>query len=371
MLRKLAKRLRSHVLENRYKEIWVFFTRLGIFGFGGPLALVSSMHKYCVEEKHWISHREFNATFSLIKALPGPIAFMMTVTLGRIRGGFWGGLLAGIALNLPAFCLMILFSLFFSSISDLSFVHLLMIGMQVAALGVILGSLKGLVKGNETNYFFWFLVVLSGIINFYGPATEPIFIFLFGLILIMLRKYERSKHSLNELGTLAFVCFKAGSLVFGSGLAIVPMLQHDVVDKYKWLTQSEFLDALAFGQMTPGPVVITATYIGHRMHGMPGAVVATVAMFVMAFIHMNTWFPHVMKKLHDRAWINDFLFGALAAVVGPIIVAVIRLGMGISLTPFLYVLAFASFIATLQGKIPLWLIIPFGGVLSLMASYVL
>jgi chromate transport protein ChrA len=246
-----------------------------------------------------------------------------------------------------------------------------MIGMQVAALGVILGSLKGLVKGNEANLFFWFLVVLSGIINFYSPATEPIFIFLFGLFLIVLRKYERSRHSLNELGTLAFVCFKAGSLVFGSGLAIVPMLQHDVVDKYKWLTQSEFLDALAFGQMTPGPVVITATYIGHRMHGMPGAVVATVAMFAMAFIHMNTWFPHVMKKLHDRAWINDFLFGALAAVVGPIIVAVIRLGLGISLTPFLCALAFVSFIATLQGKTPLWLIIPIGGVLSLVASYFL
>lgn len=349
-------------------EVVQFFLKLGMFGFGGPLALVSSMHKYCVEEKHWLTTQEFNATFSLIKALPGPIAFMMTVYLGRLRAGFWGGLVAGVALNLPAFILMILFSLFFSSLSSLSFVHFLMIGMQVAALGVILGSLKGLIKGNESNIFFWILVLCSGVINFYHPAIEPIIILAFGIILIVMRKYDRSR--MSDLGALALVCLKAGALVFGSGLAIVPMLQHDVVTKYHWLTQSEFLDALAFGQMTPGPVVITSTYIGHKLHGMTGAVVATVSIFAMSFIHMNTWFPHVMKKLQGKAWIKDFLFGAVAAVVGPIISAVIHLGMGIGFTPFLGILFTMSFALTLKGKIPLWLIIPMGGALSFIVSQI-
>lgn len=340
-----------------YKEIFFYFLRLGSLGFGGPLALVSNMQNYAVEEKKWIDNDEFNSTFALIKAMPGPIAFMTAVFLGRRRAGFWGGFLAGVGLNLPAFCLMILFSLFFSSVSHFKFVHLLMVGMQAAALGVILGSLKGLVKGKHKNVFFWILVSVSGIINYFHPSLEPVFIIGFGLMMIMQKR-------LFDLGTLALVCFKAGALVFGSGLAIVPMLQHDVVTKYNWLSQNEFLDALAFGQMTPGPVVITATYIGHRMHGMTGAVVATVCIFAAAFFHMSTWFPRVVGKLKGKLWVNNFIFGAIAGVVGPILVAVYRLGLGIHLTPFLGLLMALSFVVTLKGKFPLWAVIPLGGLVA-------
>lgn len=341
------------------KEIFLYFLKLGMFGFGGPLALASNMQSHCVKEKRWLSNEEFNSTFALIKAMPGPVAFMTAVFLGRLRGGFWGGFLAGLALNLPAFFLMILFSMFFSSISHVSFVHSLMIGMQVAALGVILGSLKGLVKGREKNLFFWFLVLVSGVINYFYPGLEPVVIIGFGLMLVARGRFF-------DLGTLALVCFKAGALVFGSGLAIVPMLQHDVVDKYQWLTQSEFLDALAFGQMTPGPVVITATYIGHKLHGMPGAIVGTVCIFAASFFHMVTWFPHVVKKVQGKKWIERFVFGAIAAVVGPILVAVLKLGIGVGMTPFLGVLLTIAFFAALKGKIPMWMIIPLGGVTTML-----
>ena len=342
-------------------EVFSFFIKLGALGFGGPLALVSSMQEHCVENEKWISNDEFNSTFALIKAMPGPIAFMTAVFLGRRRAGFFGGLLAGIGLNLPAFILMILFSIFFSSLSHLTFVRTLMIGMQVAALGVILGSLKGLVKGREKNIFFWFLVIISGIINYFHPSLEPVIIIGFGLMLIMQKK-------LFDLATMALVFFKAGALVFGSGLAIVPMLQNDVVTKYHWLTQSEFLDALAFGQMTPGPVVITATYIGHRLYGMNGAIVATLAIFSAAFFHMSTWFPIVVNKLQGKHWVNDFVFGAVAAVVGPILVAVLKMSFGISLTPFLIVMAIVIFILTLMGRVPMWLMIPLGGIINLIIT---
>lgn len=334
-----------------------------MFGFGGPLALASNMQSHAVEKERWLSNEEFNSTFALIKAMPGPIAFMTAVFLGRLRGGFWGALLAGIALNLPAFVLMILFSIFFSSISHISFVHSLMIGMQVAALGVILGSLKGLVKGREKNLFFWFLVLISGIINYFYPGLEPVVIIGLGLMLV-------ARGRLFDLGTLALVCFKAGALVFGSGLAIVPMLQHDVVDKYQWLTQSEFLDALAFGQMTPGPVVITATYIGHKLHGMPGALIGTICIFLASFFHMVTWFPSVVKKVQGKKWIDRFVFGAIAAVVGPILVAVLKLGMGVGMTPFLGVLMVATFVVTLRGRVPLWMVIPIGGVITMLYTMI-
>jgi len=327
------------------------------------LALVSSMQKDTVDKRQWLTHEEFNSTFALIKAMPGPIAFMTAVFLGRLRAGFWGGLLAGLGLNLPAFFLMIFFSMFFSSLSHITFIHVLMIGMQVTALGVILGSLKGLVKGRERNIFFWFLVIASGVINYFHPGLEPVIILGFGMMLIASKR-------LFDLGTLALVWFMAGALVFGSWLAIVPMLQNDVVTKYHWLSQSEFLDALAFGQMTPGPVVITATYIGHKLYGMSGALVATVSIFGAAFFHMSTWFPLVVKKLKGKVWINDFIFGAVAAVVGPIIVAVYKLGVGVNMTPALGGLMVVSFVITLKSKFPLWAVIPIGGLITAIWSMI-
>ncbi|MBC7714906.1 MAG: chromate transporter [Rhizobacter sp.] len=345
-----------------YKEVFIYFFRLGLLGFGGPLALVSNMQKDLVERK-WLTNEEFTSTFALIKAMPGSVAFMTAVYTGRLRAGFWGGLIAGVALNIPAFTLMILFSLFFSSISHINFIHVLMIGMQVTALGVILGSLKGLVKGNEMNLYFWFLVVISGIINYFHPGLEPLIIIGFGLMLVSQRK-------LFDLGALALVCFKAGALVFGTGLAVVPMLQHDVVTKYKWLTENEFLDALAFGQMTPGPVMITSSYIGHKVDGMPGAIIATVAIFLAGFIHMSTWFPLVLNKLKGKKWIQDFTFGAVAAVVGPILVAVYRLSNGIHLNAMLIILMIIAFLITLKSKFPLWAVIPIGGLITALYSMI-
>ncbi len=338
------------------------------------------MQKDLIEQRGWMTQSQFNASFSLIKAMPGPVAFQTAVFLGRIRAGFLGGLLAAIGLVFPAFTLMILFSLFFSSIGEFSFTHKILIGMQVAALGVILGSLKGLIGNNLRNLQFWILVIISGLINYYHPSLEPMIIVLFGLMTIFIKKLIQNRQMqllsfaplllAQNLKDLGFVCFKAGALVFGTGLAIVPMLQHDVVVKYQWLNQSEFLDALAFGQMTPGPVVITATYIGHKVAGMSGAIVATLAIFSAAFFHMSTWFPYVVQKISGKKWISDFTFGAVAAVVGPIIVTVYKMSMAMNLNGILVAMSLASFVITILNLVPLWLLIPAGGIFHLvLANY--
>lgn len=360
-----------------YKEVFLYFIRLGCLGFGGPLALIGSMQRDLVENRKWMSLEDFSASFSLIKAMPGPVAFQTAVFLGRHRAGFWGGFLAAFGVVFPAFVLMILFSAFFSSISDLAFTKALMLGMQVTALGVILGSLKGLMRNHMKDFFFWLLVVLAGAINYNNPGLEPVVIIGFGVMMILLRKFNNRKFIFSfaplaffteDIVNLASVTFKAGALVFGTGLAIVPMLQHDVVVKYHWLSQSEFLDALAFGQMTPGPVVVTATYIGHKIAGVPGAIIGTVCIFSAAFFHMSTWFPHVVGKLRGKKWINDFVFGAVAAVVGPIIVTVLKMSLGIQMTVPLVLLLILAFIITLRNSLPLWLLIPLGGVIHFFIS---
>ncbi len=349
-----------------YSAILKYFLRLGILGFGGPLALVSSMQRDLVLKEKWITEEEFNSAFSLIKALPGTIAFMTAVYLGRVRGGLIGGTLAGFGLIFPAFVLMIIFSIFLKEAQNIIFVESILQGMQVCALGVILGSLKGLVKTNMKSFLFWVLVIFSGAINYYRPELEPIVILSFGGFFILYKKYEKllfSKYDLSLLVLIFLVSLKAGALVFGSGLAIVPMLKHDVVYQYHWLSEKEFLNALAFGQMTPGPVVITATYIGHHVLGMKGAIVSTIGMFIASFFHMMTWFPYVIKKLQGKIWIKDFLFGAVAAVVGPIIVAVIKLYFVLEFSYVNLVFLILAFILTLKSKIPLWAIIPTGGMM--------
>jgi chromate transporter len=368
--------------KKKYSEVFSYFLRLGCFSFGGPLAVVGTIHKDLIENKKWITEEEFITTFSLIKAMPGPISFQTAVFMGRARAGFIGGLLAAIGLVFPAFLLMIVFSLFYKTVNEFTFTRSVLLGMQVAALGVILGSLKGLVKTNMKDFFFWFLVIFSGAINFYRPNLEPAIIIGLGIIIVLFKRWQRNSETHPALFSLAvpvalfsstvrdlaLVCFKAGAFVFGTGLAIVPMLQHDVVVKYKWLSQTEFLDALAFGQMTPGPVIITATYIGHNIAGIPGAIVATVAIFGAAFFHMSTWFPLVIKRLKGKKWVTDFVFGAVAAVVGPIIVAVLKMGSGIELNLFLVLMAVTVFILTISDKVPLWLLIPMGGLLNLIVT---
>ena len=349
-------------MNSEYWEVLIYFLKLGLLGFGGPLALISSMQKDLIHDRKWMTEKEFTGAFSLIKAMPGPIAFMSAVFIGRNRAGLWGGFLAGFGIVFPAAVLMVIFSHFFKDLTNFNFTAVILLGMQVCALGVILASLKGLVKNNIQDFNFWILVAISGVINYFYPQVEPFIILGFGILLIIFKKFTRMNRQ-SDLGILFLVCFKAGALVFGSGLAIVPMLKYDVVTKYHWLNNAEFLDALAFGQMTPGPVVITATFIGHHLHGILGAMVATIAIFLAGFIHMMTWFPYVIKKFQGKIWINDFIFGAVAAVVGPIIVTVGKLYFAGTVTYTTSILLIISFIITLTGKIPLWLIIPFGGVI--------
>jgi chromate transporter len=352
------------------KDVFMYFIKLGCLGFGGPLALVSSMQKDLVEERKWMSHEDFSAAFSLIKAMPGPIAFMTAVYLGRFRAGLMGGFLAAIGLVLPAAILMVLFSIFFKNMASIGFVATILLGMQICALGVILGSLKGLVKNNLLDISFWILVILAGFINYFNPQLEPVIILFFGLSMIAYKKIIRQKE-LMDLGLLFLVVLKAGALVFGSGLAIVPMLKDDVVTKYHWLTEAEFMNALAFGQMTPGPIVITATFIGHHLHGIAGATVATIGIFFASFFHMMTWFPSIVKKLQGQVWINDFVFGAVAAVVGPIIVTVLKLYLSFQFSFLTFGFLLATFLITLSGKLPLWLLIPFGGIVFYFFNFLM
>jgi chromate transporter len=376
------------------REVFSYFIKLGALGFGGPLALIAAMQKDLVEKRRWMEPHAFARTFALIKAMPGPIAFQVAVYLGHRRAGFLGALAAAVGLLLPAFILMILLGVFEKTFEASPLWIAAMLGMQAGALGLIAASLKGLFWNHRTQPLFWCLLVIAIFPVIIFPAWEPVVIFGAGLVAVQIRKMGRPPPAAVAMAFPTFVfgdphalvqssmtwmqawfeltisCFKAGAFVFGSGLAIVPMMEGDFVTRLGWLTRDQFMEALAFGQITPGPVTITATFIGFKTLGFIGALTATVAVFGAPFFHMTTWFPRVNEKLAGKKWISDFLLGAIAAVVAAVAISVIRLGMGGEFGPLHYVLMGIAFLATLSGRIPAWVLVPATGAISALAAFV-
>jgi chromate transporter len=381
------------------RETAQYFMRLGITGFGGPLAVVATMQKDLVETRGWLTEDEFARAFALIKAMPGPVAFQTAVYVGRRHAGLWGGAAAAFGIVFPAFVLMVLFGAFLANVEGLAPVTAFLEGMQAAALGLILASTKGLFWPYRKKIEFWLLAALAAGLTFYRPSWEPLAIIGLGVAVTLV--YEVKKRGLHKqhmfltglalpsfllgdpsssavaragsipaaLGDLAWVSFKAGALVFGSGIAIVPLLEQDFVARLGWLTHGEFMNALAFGQVTPGPVVITATFIGYKALGLTGAIVGTACVFGAPFFHMMTWFPPLVGRLARLTWIPAFLTGAIAAVVGAILATSIKLALPFAASPLLIALIIAALVAALFSKLPAWSVIPLGGAIALLARW--
>lgn len=389
------------MISKRHTEIARYFIRLGLTGFGGPLAIVAQMERD-LTSRGWISKEKYAQAFAAIKTMPGPVAFQTAVFMGQLRGGFFGAAIAGFMLNFSAAVLMVFLASSRSTWNQWSWVQSFNIGLQAAALGLVAASVIPLARSARTEtsrnpkakqIAKVSFVLLGFAITAARPSLEPLAILvcgglamlpsrrlLIGTTPLALSAGLIGLSSTEIASSLGWTCFKAGAMVFGSGLAIVPLLGSEFVDRLHWLTQAEFLEALMFGQVTPGPIVITATYIGYRVLGFSGAALATVAVFSAPFFHMTTWFPRLWEKIStSRRW-NDFSFGAIACVVGSVMASVVKLAEPVWLTaleietvkpsPSLFrlmiwvVLPVASFMLTWKRKTPAWLLIIAGGVLS-------
>lgn len=382
----------SSAKTNHYYEIFLYFIRLGVLGFGGPFAVLAALQKELVEKRKWTSSEDFARAVALIKALPGPIATQLAIYLGYVRAGRIGGLLAGVCLIFPAFCMMIGIAAFYNTAEQLTWLHPALFGMQAAAIGMIADSIWRLARPYKTDVYFAGVALVALLLTFWRPSFEPVIIVSAGLLGIFwtqissqgsqdpVKRWAIVPPILLSVGApvslltqLSAISFKAGAFVFGSGLAIIPLLSHDVVDRYHWLTQQQFMDALAFGQITPGPVVITVTFVGYKVAGLAGACVATLGIFAPSFINMLTWFPIAERKLNGSTHTKHFVKFALAAVVGSLVLATIRLtystleSSSIESQGKFIGLTLLALLAAQKTKLPVWMIIPLGGILSLAA----
>lgn len=357
-------------------ELFYFFLYLGTTSFGGPLVLIQQMRQYFVFKNKKISEDEFDQVFALIKAMPGPIAFQMSVYLGFKYHKISGALLAGLGLILPSFLMMIALGYFYSEFSNIAFVHPLLDGFLFSVSAVILMSLKSLVSTYYKSFIFVPFVIINMWLSWKQILPEPVLIVGFGLLAVLIKK--NSNHlKLFSVGFLVtdglriYEIFKiglvSGAVVFGTGLALIPVLKTNLVDIHHWITLKEFSDGVIFGQMSPGPITITGAFLGFEAAGIFGALALTLGIHLMPFFHIVTWFPYAVKWFSRQKWIRDFLLGATSAVVAGILVTLISINIeSYSKIMFWIIFVLSLAVLVLKPKVPIILLILSAGIMNLI-----
>ncbi len=332
-----------------------YFLKLGTIGFGGPAALVGYMHRDLVERRRWLEEETYQLALALAQIMPGPLAAQTAIAIGYFQAGIVGATLVGLAFVLPSFLMVIALSMAYVALGGLWWMQALFYGIGAAVIAIIAIAAYKLARStNKRDPLLWGIFALLAVATA-AFETELAELFLgAGLLVLIVRAWPGwtrapvialacvmlggaawvmeawSKGSSSDVGSvpLQILLFftKAGAFVFGSGLAIVPFLQQGVVTQYGWLTEHQFLDAVAVAMITPGPVVITVAFIGYLVAGLSGATLAAVGIFLPVYfftIVPAPWF----KRHRDNAQLKAFVRGATAAATGAIAGAVVVLGL--------------------------------------------
>jgi len=331
---------------NRWSELLFYFLRLGLLGFGGPVALVGQMERELVAERKWLSKEEMRQAIAVCQSLPGPLAIQVGIYISYLRGGFWGAWIGGWAFIFPNFVIVAALGALYVYLGDLKPVTAIFYGVSPAVIALILHSCYRLAKLGMEDWLQWLIAAACLVVTVVLQAEVALLFIGAGTIGILcygnLFRRERPPGALaiaalpplvqlaptasaSTLGKLLAFFLKAGSLTFGSGLVIVPFLEQGLVRQYGWMDQRQFLIAVAVGMISPGPVVITATFVGYLVAGFWGSLVSTIGIFFPSFIFILVAAPILMKHGANPN-VQGFVRGAYGAAIGTILGACILLG---------------------------------------------
>lgn len=315
-----------------------YFLWLGTVGFGGPIALAGHMQQDLVDQRRWISREDYIEGLALAQLAPGPLAAQLAMYLGYVKGGIVGATVVGVAFVLPSFLMVVALSFAYVRFGGLTWMREIFYGVGAAVIGIIARSTFKLTKLTlAKDKLLWAIfVVLAVSTAWTSREIIPLFL-LGGAVVVFARAFPKRQPStvmaIAVIPTIAsggalwelFSYFaKAGLFVFGSGLAVVPFLYGGVVQNHHWLTEHQFVDAVAVAMITPGPVVITVAFIGYLVAGMKGATVAALGMFLPVYLIVIVLAPS-FKRWAKNPQLNAFVRGVTAAATGAIAGAVIVL----------------------------------------------
>lgn len=367
-------------------EIAGAFLRLGVFGFGGPVAHVAMMQDEFVERRGWIDRNTFVDALAATNLVPGPNSTEMAIHLGYRRGRTAGAVIAGVAFILPAMVSVLALAWAYVRWGTVPSVTHVFRGIQPAVLAIVVLAAWRLRAAAQRSPLTAALTVVAFATAVIAPAWELLVMLGAGGVMILARTSRASMVRVLG-GPLAFVLpgiaapsvviaigsaslvsiaitfLKVGSLLFGGGYVMIPLLKPDVIGA-GWVTEQQFLDGLAIGQATPGPIVITATFIGYLAAGWAGAIVATLAIFLPSFV-FAIGLGRLMPMLTQRPPARAFLDGVSAAVVGGIAGAAITLGAALDWSPVSLVIGIGSAYVLWRGLAPAYAVIAATGVLGL------
>lgn len=298
-----------------------YFLRLGALGFGGPVALAHSMRRDLVEDRTWVAPADYEDGLAFAAACPGPLAYQLAVYLGFIQFGVRGAIAVAIAFATPPFLVVLAVAAAYQTLSATWQLRALFYGIAPAIVALIVRASWNLgAKTLRRDSRAWMLAVAAcAVIVVYERELVIMFVAA-GLIGIALyaRPPRATTLSIVPISALFLFFFKTGMLIFGSGLVIVPFLKAQVVDQLHWLTDRQFLDSVAIGMISPGPVVITATFVGYLLRGVMGAVAATAGIFLPPVIFVIVAAP-ILRRYRTHPVLYGFVRGIGSAVVGVLI----------------------------------------------------
>lgn len=320
---------------------------LGTWGFGGPVALVGYMYRDLVEERRWIAEGDYKEGLTLAQLMPGPLAAQLSIYLGFVHYRLLGATLVGLAFVLPSFFMVVALGAAYVAFGGLGWMQAVFYGVGAGVIGIIAMSACKLATRNlRKDRLLWTVFVLNAVLTVVMQSELVWMVIGAGLLVWLLRAPPKpggaariseaasgpllaafafgaaNPHTLLKiLGYFAY----AGTFVFGSGLAIVPFLYGGVVKDFHWLTDRQFVDAVAVAMITPGPVVITTAFIGFLVQGFWGAVMAAVGTFLPCYLLTVIPAPY-FKKHGKRPGLLAFIDGATAAAIGAIAGSVVVIG---------------------------------------------
>jgi len=364
--------------EASLAQFVMYFLRLGCFGFGGPIALVGYMQKDLVEERRWIAQQDYLDGLAFSQLAPGPLAAQLAMYLGFLRAGFLGATAVGVAFILPSFLMVAAIGWAYVHFGGMPVIAASFYGIGAAVIAIIARSATKLIKTTiKKDKLLWAVFLVLGIST---AITEREFMWLFlaaGIVVMMARASIaawKKRAAMPAMLPAGMVLGKASSLflfflksslfVFGSGLAIVPFLHGGVVQEHHWLTESQFLDAVAVAMITPGPVVITVAFIGYLVAGFWGACIAALGVFLPVYLFVVLLAPS-FRRFSQNVQLRAFVQGVTASATGAIAGSVFVLARHSVRDLWTASIAATTFAILTKWKVPEPLIIVAAGLLGL------
>jgi chromate transporter len=372
---------RMHPTLTDFKEVASLFLRLGTTAFGGPAAHISMMYTEVVERRKWLSSQEFLDLVGATNLIPGPNSTEMAIHIGFLRLGWPGLILAGVCFIVPAMLIVMALAWLYVKYGTTPQVTWLLYGIKPVVIAIIAQALWNLgrkaVRGPLTA-----LVAVLVVAGYFMGVNEIALLIAGGFLVMSFENIRRLRSQglkaiLIPFGSLVlfaqatlpfslpglfFTFLKIGSVLYGSGYVLLAFLRADFVVRYGWLTDQQLIDAIAIGQVTPGPVFTTATFIGYILGGIPGALLATLGIFLPAFFFVaisNPLIPHIRKS----TWFGGMLDGVNVASLGLMAAVTWQLGRASLIDPLTVAIALISLVLLMRFKVnSTWLIA--GGALA-------